>query len=115
MPRDQVESVVVGDHFDVVRMPEAIGRRVIAALGDECGMVLASGLADSMDFLVEPGVLNPGWRACGARLRRADGRLSVPPAAVRSGRDVHWAVPPGRLAATAPGALLAALGVPEPT
>ncbi|WP_033818338.1 hypothetical protein [Kitasatospora sp. MBT63] len=114
VPRDQVESVVLGDRFDVVRMPQEIGRRVIAALGKECGMVLASRLADSMDFLVEPGVLTPGWRACGARLRRADARLSVPPAAVRSGRDVHWAIPPGRLVATAPSALLAALGVPQP-
>ncbi|MFE9424289.1 hypothetical protein ACFYNO_15125 [Kitasatospora sp. NPDC006697] len=115
MPRDQVESVVVGDHFDVVRMPQAIGRRVIAALGDECGMVLTSRLADSMDFLVEPGLLNAGWRDRGARLMRADARLSVPPAVVRSGRDVHWAVPPGRLVATPPRALLAALGAPEPT
>ncbi|MFE2727280.1 hypothetical protein [Kitasatospora sp. NPDC059327] len=114
MPDDLLTSVVIGEGLDVVRMPGAVGRRVITALGNECGMVLANRLADSTDFLVESGALTPGWRGYGARLLRADTRLSVPPADVRSGRDTHWAVPPRRLVATSARALLTALGAPPP-
>ncbi|MGW7304054.1 hypothetical protein ACWGI1_00570 [Streptomyces sp. NPDC054835] len=87
---------ICGRDFDAVRVNADIARPALAALGPCTGPVLANNTTRTWHFLLEPGSVPPGRWGTGARVMPYGASIGIPPLTTTAGRDVHWAVLPGR-------------------
>ncbi|MFJ3921650.1 hypothetical protein [Streptomyces sp. NPDC090022] len=85
-----------GEDFDAVRVTADLAAPALAALGPGQGPVLANNTTKTWVFLVPPGSAPPGRWALGVRVMPRGAAIGIPPIGRTGGRDVHWAVPPGR-------------------
>ncbi|KAB7835526.1 hypothetical protein [Streptomyces mobaraensis] len=116
VPLDRVRSVAAGEHWQAVRTSLLLGERALGCLGKSIGPVIRAPYTAHMVFLLGLNSLSSSsWKVPGARLLPGGARVEIPPGTIRSGRDVHWAVPPDQ-GRTDPSALRAALnGQPAAT
>ncbi|MFI1204864.1 hypothetical protein ACH4VR_36465 [Streptomyces sp. NPDC020883] len=119
--RDWVPSTTIsipcGVYFDVVRVSADLGAGALRLLGEDVGPVLANPLARVVYFIFDLGIIPPGsWAVQGTCLMRPNARISIPPAGVMAGKDVHWVVPPsGETWALDPDDLKEALAGRQPS
>ncbi|MFF8601161.1 helix-turn-helix transcriptional regulator [Streptomyces sp. NPDC015232] len=103
-----------GEDFTAVRVPADLAHPALAALGPRTGPVLANRTTQTWHFLLPLGSTLPDDWPYGVRVM-PDGRpIGIPPLTTTDGRDVHWAVPPGR-GVTSPAHLHRLLNGPLPT
>ncbi len=92
---DNVEMVEVGQHWDAVRAPVAIGERALELLGAATGAVIAD--YAQMYWLLAPGSAQY-WRRLPkvqALSAAPTSYLGVPPVGHTAGPVLHWHVPLG--------------------
>ncbi|MFE1378161.1 hypothetical protein ACFW6S_04275 [Streptomyces sp. NPDC058740] len=85
-----------GEDFDAVRVTADLAAPALAALGARTGPVLANHTTQTWMFLVPPGSAPPGRWTLGVRVMPRGATIGIPPIGRTGGRDIHWAVPPGR-------------------
>ncbi|MFJ4679030.1 hypothetical protein [Kitasatospora sp. NPDC088783] len=101
-----------GRHWEAIRVTGPEARQTLHLLGGRIGPVIVNPYAQVAFFLLDR--LHGPWQATRtARLLRHGTVVAVPQWHVRGGRDVHWAVPPGR-GETDPGDLREALAGQPP-
>lgn len=113
-PPSSLETGLIqaGVHWDAVRAPERIGKRVLALLGDSCGAVIHDPFTPCFYWLTPAGSAT-GWEFPGSTSVYALGRtswLAVPPREFVGVPGLRWARPveDGRML-TPPERLYAAL------
>ncbi|MGA5215081.1 hypothetical protein ACPCAE_03260 [Streptomyces cinereoruber] len=85
-----------GEDFTAVRVPADLARPALTALGPRTGPVLANRTTRTWHFLLPPDShLSDDW-PYGVRIMPEGRPIGIPPLTTTGGRDVHWAVPPGR-------------------
>ncbi|WP_432078299.1 hypothetical protein [Streptomyces sp. YPW6] len=102
-----------GEDFTAVRVPADLARPALAALGPRTGSVLANRTTQTWHFLLPLGSALPGEWPYGVRVMPEGRPIGIPPLTTTDGRDVHWAVPPGR-GVTSPAHLHRVLNGPLP-
>ncbi|MEU2232599.1 hypothetical protein [Streptomyces vietnamensis] len=85
-----------GLDFDAVRVAADLAVPALTALGPNTGPVLANHTTRTYFFLVKPGSVLPGRWTLGVRVMPHGAIIGIPPIGITSGRDIHWAIPPGR-------------------
>ncbi|MFD3945185.1 hypothetical protein [Streptomyces sp. NPDC058579] len=85
-----------GEDFDAVRVTADLAAPALAALGPRTGPVLANHTTRTWVFLVPPDSAPPGRWTLGVRVMPCGAAIGIPPIGATGGRDIHWAVPPGR-------------------
>ncbi|MGV9266688.1 hypothetical protein ACWDRR_18750 [Kitasatospora sp. NPDC003701] len=84
-----------GLHWEAIRVHQSDAVQALQLLDGGIGPVIANPYAQICFFLLDQ--FDEPWEATRtARLLRHGTVVAVPQWHVRSGRDVHWAVPPGR-------------------
>lgn len=87
------EHIVAGVFWDAVRVPEYLGSRTVARLGDACGALIRDPYIHWLTWLVAPGA-TAGWPAPGTtsvQLLGAAQFVEVPPAGRTRSASMHWA------------------------
>ncbi|APE24537.1 hypothetical protein [Streptomyces venezuelae] len=85
-----------GQDFDAVRVAADLAVPALTALGSNAGPVLANHTTRTYFFLVKPGSVLPGRWTLGVRVMPRGAIIGIPPIGTTGGRDIHWAIPPGR-------------------
>ncbi|MFJ1795349.1 hypothetical protein [Kitasatospora griseola] len=112
VPQVWTTRLPAGRHWDAIRVHRPDALQALQLLGYGIGPVIANPYAQVHFFLLDQ--LHEPWEATRtARLLRHGTVIAVPQWHVRNGRDVHWAVPPGR-GATDPDDLHEALARRQP-
>ncbi|SEM84451.1 hypothetical protein [Streptacidiphilus jiangxiensis] len=112
VPQVWTTRLPAGRFWEAVRVAGPEAQQALDLLGADIGPVISNPYAQVSFFLLDQAD-GPWVPTRTARLLRHGTVVAIPQWHVRSGRDVHWAVPPGR-GTTDPGALREALVGPRP-
>ncbi|MFC8730032.1 hypothetical protein [Streptomyces bacillaris] len=85
-----------GEDVTAVRVPADLARPALTALGPRTGPVLANHTTRTWFFLLPPHTTLPDGWPYGVRVMPQGRPTGIPPLTTTGGRDIHWAVLPGR-------------------
>ncbi|MEQ4608278.1 helix-turn-helix transcriptional regulator [Streptomyces cavourensis] len=85
-----------GEDVTAVRVPADLARPALTALGPRTGPVLANHTTRTWFFLLPPHTTLPDGWPYGVRVMPQGQPIGIPPLTTTGGRDIHWAVLPGR-------------------
>ncbi|MFJ1936804.1 hypothetical protein ACIOGZ_29620 [Kitasatospora sp. NPDC088160] len=91
-----VVGLLCGRVFEVLRIDDGPATAVLAAIGPDCGPVIATRLGYH-DLLLPPGefLRQRVPRAPGVRPMPPEARVHIPPLTASPHEGIHWLVPPG--------------------